>query len=185
MGEIKVLWCADPVAVFGRKMPGVQLHRPAVLFTGACSDAVESFFDLQPWARSLPLFSWHPVDGPAWADRSSLRGLARTAHANVRTLSFQAPGDGFFNVTGPFPQGSRLRWWETSSRPEAVIASAFDLALSLGGPDAWEVGGDTGGLLALGAAIVGKRAVVVDPGHPGPLTMAAANRHGIALRVIE
>lgn len=185
MREIKVLWSADPTTLPTRKgMAGVVIERPAVLFTGACADDIESFFEAHPWARALPLFSWHPVDGPTWSKRSSLRALERTAHATVRTIPFQAPGDGFFNITGPFPRETRLRFWETSGRVEAVIASAFDLALALGGPLVWEVGGDTGGLLAIGAGIVGKRAVVIDSGQPGPLTMAATTRHGVALRVI-
>lgn len=185
MREIKLLWCADPIGILERKMPGHTMRPPEVLFTGAPADDVEAWLERNSWARSLPLFSWHPVDGPAWANRQGLLSLARTSHSSIHTRAFQGPGDGFWNVTGPLPREASVRWWAGGSRPNAVCAAAFDVALALGGPVVWEVGAQaTGGLLALGAAIVEGRAVAVDQGDPGPLILAAATRHNCMLRVV-
>lgn len=185
-----VLWTADPTALADVKI-AARIGMPDLLVTGASAEQASAWLERHPWAKVLPLASWHPEDGPAWARMAA--DVRAGVASEVESREFQAPepGNGFWTVAGPAEGVRAVRSYHGApcSRIDAVIFSARDFCRGLGKPRAWEICADaTGGLLALGASIAqGRpfgRAIACGVGNCGPLLPIACDRHAVRFRAV-
>jgi hypothetical protein len=185
----RVLWTIDPENLH-ETIHGAKIRTPCALFSAAAPADVVAWLDAHPWARGVPLYLWHP-DAQDANVAAFMRG---------QTETFQAPGDGFWSVTGPeyvdgvMMQVTRYRLafaareGRDANRIDCVIASAGAIAAKLpAGAPVWEICAEAsgGGLLAIGAAAARRGpAVAVSTYDPGALGPMAATSWGVPLRIV-